>query len=146
MKTIIYPSVFFLLIGIFLIVAYPLISSVQQPLAALPALFILFILFLIQCSSLLAAINYYNKGGVKSLLLGLIPTVITCIVNTGILLLQYFSNHACTELVFYFEIYLIFIFIILAAGRHKHTLRSYPQKRAFRNAPFEQLPESEIRF
>ena len=146
MKTITYPLVSFFLISIFIIAVNSLMNHLQQPLAALPALLILFILLLIQCSSLFAAINYYNKGGVKSLLLGLIPTVITCIVNTGILLLQYFSNDAHTDFVFYFEIYLICIFIILAAGRHKHTLRSYPQKRAFRNAPFEQLPESELRF
>ena len=146
MKTITYPLVSFFLISIFIIAVNPLMNHLQQPLAALPALLILFILLLIQCSSLFAAINYYNKGGVKSLLLGLIPTVITCIVNTGILLLQYFSNDAHTDFVFYFEIYLICIFIILAAGRHKHTFVLTPKKERLEMHPSNSYPNLNFDF
>ena len=119
---------------------------IQQPLATIPALIILALLSLIQCSSLIAALVYFFNGQIKPMLLGLVPTVITLIFNTGILLLQYMSNHASTRAIFYFELYLVLVLILLAAGWHRHNLAEYPKRGYLKKTALKQLSESEFRF
>lgn len=147
MKTISYPLFTFLILMGFMTHAIAQDDRhIQQPLATIPALTILALLSLIQCSSLIAALVYFFNGQIKPMLLGLVPTVITSIVNTGILLLQYMNNHASTVAIFYFELYLVLVLVLLAAGWYRHNLAEFPKRRYSKKTAFEQLSKSEFRF
>ncbi len=135
-KSLLFQLIFFL---------SPLISFAQSDLESkrqagtIPALMIIGLLVLIQLSAFANAFIYYFKGELKSLLLSLIPTVLTLIITSGIILLQLFRTASDLNPFLLFALFLCFILSVIGMGWRKHSITYIHPERFSLNAPMESL-------